>query len=777
MKTSFWSPFISDSAVRAICWTLIQSLWIGLLIALLCGIIIATTRKSAAALRYRLLCCLLVLFVTSMVVTFTIEVHINGAPTVLPTPPVFVITVASPSAAQQATVVLNRGLIDRTREFLNQNINIIFIAWLLLFLLKSLKMVSGLLYIQRIRNYKIHAVTEELKHKIEYLSSQIGIRRVVRLMQSELVKVPVAVGWLKPMILLPLGIALQLTPEQLEGILWHELAHIRRRDYLVNILQGLVETVFFFNPGLLWLSSLIRAEREACCDDMVLSRMSHKGNYLEALLAFGYGEFNQTGFAMGLGSGNQLRERLKRMINRENKRLSVVEKIVLVSGIITLSTFAGLTKANKKVSRYLISTAIEKAVHDKNKMTRVVSPVPMPANLGMVVPQADTRRKGADTSVHFVNIEYEPAQHDPNTHYVIAEDAAGTKYNFTITKDKLAALIINGVNVRDGDLQKYTPLMKHIQPPPPPQQPASPVPPPGVSSEKVDTLNLAHIHTYSWWGGRDSGMVADSKADDIHGNKYQLRTSNNKLISLSINGKQINVGGLPKYQYIANQAHRPLKPQQPAPRPVTSGDKADTISLVRASVASFRNAHDGFSTDKVEAEDNHGKNYYFIITNDKVTLMDIDGEKIKDNDLPKYQYMVRLVREKERAATGTRNIKMSNDGALPIGDLPQNRLQLPKEPTPPTPPPSFDKMIADVTNDLINEHVIKDKSDLLTIKLTYSELIVNGVKQPDDIQKKFAAKYYPGNSKLAKNQNYGLWYNARTHGVALGDFNLDLDAL
>ena len=205
----------------------------------------------------------------------------------------------------------NQSLLNSLQAFLNQNMGIVFLAWLLFFVLKSLKMISGLLYIQRIRNYKIHAVTEELKHRIEHFSSQIGITRVVRLVQSELAKVPVAMGWLKPMILLPLGITFQLTPEQLDGILWHELAHIRRRDYLVNILQGLVETVFFFNPGLLWLSSLIRTEREACCDDMVLSRMNRKANYLEALLSFGYGEFDQARFAMSIGSGNQLRDRLK----------------------------------------------------------------------------------------------------------------------------------------------------------------------------------------------------------------------------------------------------------------------------------------------------------------------------------------------------------------------------------------------------------------------------------------------------------------------------------
>jgi bla regulator protein BlaR1 len=187
-------------------------------------------------------------------------------------------------------MVLNRSIVDYTRGFLNQNANIIFMIWLLLFIFKTLKMVSGLLYIQRIRNYKTHTVTKELKLKIEQLSSQMGIRRAVCLVQSELVKIPVAIGWLRPMILLPMGIVFQLTPEQLDGILWHELAHIHRRDYLVNILQGFVETIFFFNPGLLWLSSLIRTEREACCDDIVLNRLDRKASYLEALLSFGYGE-------------------------------------------------------------------------------------------------------------------------------------------------------------------------------------------------------------------------------------------------------------------------------------------------------------------------------------------------------------------------------------------------------------------------------------------------------------------------------------------------------
>src|ERR1700744_6318322 len=100
MKTPFWSPFMSDGTVKAICWTLIHSLWIGLVIALVCGIVIATTRRSSAAIRYRLLCGLLVLFVASMMVTFSVEVRMNNVP-VLPAAPPIVVTIAGNATVSQ----------------------------------------------------------------------------------------------------------------------------------------------------------------------------------------------------------------------------------------------------------------------------------------------------------------------------------------------------------------------------------------------------------------------------------------------------------------------------------------------------------------------------------------------------------------------------------------------------------------------------------------------------------------------------------------------------
>lgn len=464
MKNSFWAPYISDHTVHAICWTLIHSLWIGLAIALLAGLVITVTRKSSAALRYNLLCGILILFAVSVYVTFCIEMwtpRIEQGPfrigQAVFAPDYHVIII--PTATQHVS------FISRAIWLLNEYSNAIFMAWLLLFMLKSLKMAGGLLYIQRIRNYRIHEVSEEFKHKIEMFAGQIGIRQAVRLVQSELVKVPVAVGWLKPMILLPMGILLQLSPEQLESILWHELAHIRRRDYLVNILQGIVETVFFFNPGLLWLSSLIRAERESCCDDIVLSRVIRKANYLEALLSFGYEDHNRTTLAMSIGTGNQLRARLKRMVSQENKRLSMVEKVVLVSGLVLLSAFTTISKDNPIIKNLVVKFT--------DKFGKVVTrSIPVSMHRLPEGQRVSDSKPGAhqrhtifltDTAIRFTSVLFKNSDADPANSDIRAMDDKGNKYHFLVVSDKIISIEINGEKVADNKLPEYDYMLRIIE--------------------------------------------------------------------------------------------------------------------------------------------------------------------------------------------------------------------------------------------------------------------------------------------------------------------------
>src|SRR5205823_6807755 len=101
--------------------------------------------------------------------------------------------------------------------------------------------------------------------------------------ESALVEVPTLVGWLWPVILLPASAISGLAPAELEAILVHELAHVRRHDYLINLLQTGVETILFYHPAIWWLSRRVRQEREHCCDDIAVSLCGDPIAYARAL--------------------------------------------------------------------------------------------------------------------------------------------------------------------------------------------------------------------------------------------------------------------------------------------------------------------------------------------------------------------------------------------------------------------------------------------------------------------------------------------------------------
>ncbi len=131
----------------------------------------------------------------------------------------------------------------------------------------------------------VSPVEDTVRAALERTAEKLGFTRSVEVLQSALVKAPVVVGYFRPVILLPLSVLTGLPEPQLALILAHELAHIRRHDYLVNLIQTLVETLFFYHPGVWWLSREIRKERENCCDDVAMSMVDRRADYGEALLA------------------------------------------------------------------------------------------------------------------------------------------------------------------------------------------------------------------------------------------------------------------------------------------------------------------------------------------------------------------------------------------------------------------------------------------------------------------------------------------------------------
>jgi beta-lactamase regulating signal transducer with metallopeptidase domain len=354
MQLLFIKQLVADNLVRALCWTLVHSLWQGLLLAIMAGAIILLTKKFSPAWRYNLLSVLFFLFMFTACGTFVWQLqqaedtgNALTFATIRDTTPVTGI-VSTP--AGDGGQVSKANYIARFVAYFNQHAALIVAIWFIIFSARCVKIISGLVYIQRLRHHKTHLPPAAWERKLQALSHSLQIRQHIKLLQSELVKVPVVVGLLKPVILVPLGLFTHLPPDQLEAILLHELAHIKRRDYFVNLLQSFAEVVFFFNPAVVWLSAVIREERENCCDDIAISVTKSKARFIDALVSFQ--EYSQgAAYAMAFpGKKDHLLNRVKRLVHNSNKTLNAIEKgfiicCCLVIGTLTL-LFAQPLKKN-----------------------------------------------------------------------------------------------------------------------------------------------------------------------------------------------------------------------------------------------------------------------------------------------------------------------------------------------------------------------------------------------------------------------------------------------
>ncbi|MEZ5303594.1 MAG: M56 family metallopeptidase, partial [Verrucomicrobiales bacterium] len=158
-------------------------------------------------------------------------------------------------------------------------------VWALGVALLSARLLSGWLCLRRWRASGKEIADPVWRARFAALGERMRLSRPVRLLASASAAVPMVAGWIKPVVLVPAGLFTGLDAAQLEAILAHELAHIRRHDYLVNLLQNAVETLFFFHPAVWWISGEIRQEREHCCDDEAAALCGGAVGYARALAA------------------------------------------------------------------------------------------------------------------------------------------------------------------------------------------------------------------------------------------------------------------------------------------------------------------------------------------------------------------------------------------------------------------------------------------------------------------------------------------------------------
>lgn len=179
---------------------------------------------------------------------------------------------------------------------------------------------AGWMAARRMRARGVCAAAEPWPKRLEELAVKMRVSRPVQLLESALAEVPVVIGHLRPVILAPSGFLTSLPPQQVEWILLHELAHIRRNDYLVNLLQTVTEAALFYHPAAWWISGVIRDEREHCCDDLAVAAGSGGGAHSYALALTALEERRREGggrreFAAGVAAtGGRLMNRIERLL-------------------------------------------------------------------------------------------------------------------------------------------------------------------------------------------------------------------------------------------------------------------------------------------------------------------------------------------------------------------------------------------------------------------------------------------------------------------------------
>jgi beta-lactamase regulating signal transducer with metallopeptidase domain len=268
--------WLTPSIMQTLGWTLVHFIWQGVCLAVMLYLAMAFCRTALA--RYTAALITLVLMVCSPIATFFfLEHHSDSTFRV----------VGVPEAVERAQALLTSPIppsVSTAPPFESVSwLTWFVLIWLTGVLIFSARALGGWFLLERLRREKTEQLPEILRQRCVALQRRLGLTRTVRYLESRLLDSPAVVGWFRPVILLPITALTGLSPQQLEAVIVHELAHIRRFDCFVNLFQIAAETLLFYHPAVWWVNRSIRAERENCCDDIAVSVCGNAHDYARAL--------------------------------------------------------------------------------------------------------------------------------------------------------------------------------------------------------------------------------------------------------------------------------------------------------------------------------------------------------------------------------------------------------------------------------------------------------------------------------------------------------------
>jgi len=308
--------------IHSLGWTIVHSLWQGALVTACLGVIFKLAPRLSSRIKYHFSVASFFFLFGWIVTTGILQwQRLNTTPVVVTEKTgqnVVKTYVISNAGAETYTEHLLRPLMPTLEPTFSWLVALYFLG-LVIMILRLIRSVTD-----TFRTKRFNEIPEnKWQQVLETLKQRLSIDSEVLLRISKNITVPVVMGFIKPLIILPVAVLNQLSEDQLEAILLHELAHIKRQDYLVNLIQNIIETVLFFNPFIWHISSHIRREREHCCDDFVISCTENPYTYATALAALEQQRMQAPDLALAASGKKQyLFQRIKRIMEMEKQPFS-----------------------------------------------------------------------------------------------------------------------------------------------------------------------------------------------------------------------------------------------------------------------------------------------------------------------------------------------------------------------------------------------------------------------------------------------------------------------
>lgn len=320
---------IAQAFTQALGWTLVHFIWQGSLVAVALWSVLALMARRSAETRYAAGCVALATVVVLPIITF--------ARLAIAQYRLVKLDVGSLADAHAFAVPLMGGLTSSRWEqltaLLNHAMPWMVLAWCAGVLVFCSRLGLGLTAARGLKLRDTQPASEGMQSIFDSLCKRLAVDRAVRLAHSVRVHVPTVVGWLKPVVLLPVGCLTGLSEQQIGALLVHELAHIRRNDYLVSVLQSMVETTLFYHPAVWWISKQVRREREYCCDEMAVNVCGDRLAYARALSLLEEQRALFPDMALG-ANGGVLTMRIRRLLGYREEIVSSNMAWIIVLAIV-----------------------------------------------------------------------------------------------------------------------------------------------------------------------------------------------------------------------------------------------------------------------------------------------------------------------------------------------------------------------------------------------------------------------------------------------------------